>query len=98
MSLIINIYYTGENGNARNFANEIISSGIVDRIRKEEGNLKYEYFFPIDDPETVLLIDKWKNKEALDIHHKSEMMEEIAKLREKYHLKMKVEQYKEWES
>ena len=98
MSLIINIYYTGENGNARNFANEIISSGIVDRIRKEEGNLKYEYFFPIDDPETVLLIDKWKNKEALDIHHKSEMMEEIAKLREKYHLKMKVEKYKEWES
>ena len=98
MSLIINIYYTGENGNARNFANEIISSGIVDKIRKEEGNLKYEYFFPIDDPETVLLIDKWKNKEALDIHHKSEMMEEIAKLREKYHLKMKVEKYKEWES
>ena len=98
MSLIINIYYTGENGNARKFANEMISSGIVDRIRKEEGNLKYEYFFPIDDPETVLLIDKWKNKEALDIHHKSEMMEEIAKLREKYHLKMKVEKYKEWES
>ena len=98
MSLIINIYYTGENGNARKFANEMISSGIVGRIRKEEGNLKYEYFFPIDDPETVLLIDKWKNKEALDIHHKSEMMEEIAKLREKYHLKMKVEKYKEWES
>ena len=98
MSLIINIYYTGENGNARKFANEMISSGIVDRIRKEEGNLKYEYFFSIDDPKTVLLIDKWKNKEALDIHHKSEMMEEIAKLREKYHLKMKVEKYKEWES
>ena len=98
MSLIINIYYTGEKGNARKFANEMISSGIVGRIRKEEGNLKYEYFFPIDDPETVLLIDKWKNKEALDIHHKSEMMEEIAKLREKYHLKMKVEKYKEWES
>ena len=98
MSLIINIYYTGEKGNARKFANEMISSGIVGRIRKEEGNLKYEYFFPIDDPETVLLIDKWKNKEALDIHHKSEMMEEIAKLREKYQLKMKVEKYQEWEN
>ena len=35
MSLIINIYYTGENGNARKFANEMISSGIVNRIRKE---------------------------------------------------------------
>ena len=37
MSLIINIYYKGENGNARKFAEEMVSSGIVDRVRKEEG-------------------------------------------------------------
>ena len=98
MSLTINIYYTGENGSARKFADEMITKGIVDRIRKEEENLKYEYFFPIDDPETVLLIDKWQNEEALDIHHKSEMIKEIAELREKYNLKMRVEKYKEWES
>lgn len=98
MSLIINIYYNGENGNARKFANEMISSGIVDRVRSEEGNLRYEYFFPIDDSETVLLIDKWKDEEALDLHHKSEMMQEIAELRKKYNLKMKVEKYREWEN
>lgn len=98
MSLIINIYYNGKNGNARKFANEMISSGIVDRVRSEEGNLRYEYFFPIDDSETVLLIDKWKDEEALDLHHKSEMMQEIAELREKYNLKMKVEKYREWEN
>lgn len=96
--LIINIYYTGENGSAKDFVNEMISSGIVDRIRKEEGNLKYEYFFPLDDEETVLLIDKWKDEAALDIHHKSLMMEEISKLREKYNLKMKVEKYKAWDN
>ncbi len=95
MFLTINIYYTGENGSARKFIDEMITKGIVDRIRKEEGNLKYEYFFPVDDNETVLLIDKWKNEEALDIHHKSEMMKEIAKLREKYNLKMRVEKYKD---
>ncbi len=95
MSLIINIYYKGENGNARKFAEEMISSGIVDRVRKEEGNERYEYFFPMDDPETVMLIDRWKNKEALDIHHKSEMMKEIASLREKYKLSMKVEKFTE---
>ncbi len=52
----------------------------------------------MDDPETVLLIDKWKDEEALDIHHKSIMMKEIAELREKYELKMRVEKYKEWEN
>jgi quinol monooxygenase YgiN len=77
---------------------EMITKGIVDRIRKEEGNLRYEYFFPLDEPETVLLIDKWKDEESLDIHHKSEMMKEIAELRKKYNLKMKIEKYKEWEN
>ncbi len=98
MSLIINIYYTGENGNARCFVNEMFSQGIVDRIRKEEGNLSYEYFFPLNEPDTVLLIDKWKDEEALNVHHKSTMMKEIAELREKYQLKMQVEKYKEWDS
>ena len=45
MSLVINIYYTGEKDNAKKFVNEMISRGIVDRVRKEEGNQKYEYFF-----------------------------------------------------
>ena len=96
MSLIINIYYTGKNGSARKFVEEMVSSGIVDRVRAEEGNEKYEYFFPMEDNETVLLIDKWISEEALDLHHKSEMMKEIADLRNKYELKMKVEKYIEY--
>ena len=95
MSLTINIYYTGENGNAKKFAEEMVKTGVVDRVRAEKCNKKYEYFFPMDDPETVLLIDRWENKEALEEHHKSPMMKEIASLRDKYHLHMKVEQYKE---
>lgn len=95
MSLTINIYYTGENGNAKKFAEEMVSSGIVDRVRKEPGNEKYNYFFPMDDQETVLLIDRWESKDALDKHHKSQMMKEIADLRKKYHLSMRVEQFVE---
>lgn len=97
MSITINIYYTGDNGNAKKFVEEMIDRKIVERIRKEDGNEKYEYFYPLEDKETVLLIDKWKNQEALDFHHKSEMMQEIAELRKKYNLHMKVEKYKEEE-
>ena len=93
MSIVINIYYTGKNGDARKFAEEMTAKGIVDRVRAEDGNERYEYFFPMNDEETVLLIDSWKNQEALDYHHKSEMMQEIVELRNKYHLKMKVEKF-----
>ena len=71
-----------------------VSSDMRDvEIAAEEGNERYEYFFPMDDPETVLLIDRWKDQHALDIHHKSPMMAKIAALRDKYGLRLRVERY-----
>ena len=84
MSFTINIYYKGENGSARKFADEMISSGLVEEIRNKKGNLRYEYFEPLDDKETILLIDSWENQESLDMHHKSETMNKIIELRNKY--------------
>lgn len=95
MSLIVNIYYAGENGSAKQFAEEMVKSGIVDRVRSEEGNERYEYFFPMDNTEAVMLIDTWRDQAALDAHHKTPMMKEIATLHEKYHLRMRVEKYTE---
>ena len=93
MSLVMYLYYTGENGNARRFAEEMRSSGLVDRIRAEEGNLRYQYYFPMEEPETVLLIDSWQDQAALDRHHALPLMQEIAALREKYDLHMRAERY-----
>ena len=95
MSITVNIYYTGKDDNAKKFAEEMVSSGLVDAVRAEEGNERYEYLFPMDDLQTVLLIDRWRDQAALDIHHKTEMMQKIAALREKYHLKMRVERFVE---
>ena len=93
MAITINIRYTGENGNAKKFVKEMMESGTVDAIRKESGNLRYDYYRPLDDSETILLIDSWENQEALDIHHASPMMKTITDLREKYNLHMTVERY-----
>ena len=89
--ITVNLYYTGTNGSARAFAEEMVQTGVVTAIRAEDGNLRYEYFFPMDDPETVLLIDQWRDQEAIDVHHASPMMGQIAALREKYDLHLKVE-------
>ena len=74
--ITVNLYYKGINGNARAFVDEMESSGIADAIRAEEGNLRYEYFQPLKDPETVLLIDSWTDQKAIDLHHASPMMKQ----------------------
>ena len=93
MAITVNLRYSGVDGNARRFAEEMISSGTVDAIRAEEGNLRYEYYQSLDDPETILLIDSWTSQEAIDAHHATPMMATIASLREKYDLHMTVERY-----
>ena len=93
MAITVNLRYTGKNGNARKFAEEMTSSGTVESIRAEAGNLRYEYYISMEDPETVLLVDSWTDQKAIDIHHASPMMKTISELREKYDLHMTVERY-----
>ena len=93
MSFSMNLYYTGERGNAKAFAEEMISSKIVERIRRIDGCLRYEYFISLFDLETVLLIDAWRDQKALDEYHSSPLMAEVARLREKYDLHMNAERY-----
>ena len=96
MAITVNLRYTGKNGAAQAFAREMISSGTVEKIRAEKGNLRYEYYLPFgedDSRETILLIDSWENQQAIDLHHATPMMKTIAELREKYDLHMTIERF-----
>lgn len=89
----VHLYYTGKNGSARKFVEEMISSGTLEKIRAIEGNIQYEYFYSVDDPETVLLIDSWTGQDAINRHHSSPMMQTIIELREKYEITSRREFY-----
>lgn len=89
--LTINIYYRGKD--AVSFMNEMESSGIADAVRAEKGCLRYDYFIPVREENTVLLIDSWTSQDALNEHHNSDLMPKIAELREKYDVRMTVERY-----
>jgi len=91
--ITVNLRYTGTGGKARAFAEEMMSSGTVEKIRAEKGILRYEYYVSLEDPETVLLIDSWADQEAIDAHHASPMMAMIAALRDKHDLHMTVERF-----
>ena len=82
MAITVNLRYAGNNGVARRFAQEMTASGTVAAIRAEAGNLRHEYYLSLDDPETVLLIDQWRDQASIDAHHASPIMQTIAALRE----------------
>ena len=93
MAVTVNIYCKGKGPAAKRFARETIEIGTAAAIKAEDGNLRYDYFSPFEDEETVLLIDSWEDREAPDNHHASPMMNTILQLREKNDLHMRVERY-----
>lgn len=95
MTLTINILYKGKD--SKKFAKEMTEKGIVNRIRAQKGNIRYEYYQSLERDDEILLVDIWQSQEALDIHHQSPMMAEIMQLREKYDVKMEVHKYQEIE-
>ena len=95
MSFTMNLLYRGEGENARSFAHEALSSGLVAKIREFPGNLGYAYYEPLEDRGAVLLIDSWESQEALDAYHVSPLMGQIAALRAKYGLTVTARRYVE---
>ena len=91
--ITVHLYYTGQNGSAQAFGREMEEAGVADARRAEGGNRRYQYFQPLNDPETVLLIDSWRDQAAIDAHHASPMMARLASLREKYDLHMTAERF-----
>ncbi|XOW20349.1 antibiotic biosynthesis monooxygenase [Lactococcus cremoris] len=92
MTITVNILYQGDGNKAHLFA-DMISSGLVDKIRRK-WKFAFEFLLLLI-IQAILLIDEWENQEAIDLHHKSEMMAQIAELRKKYQLRLKVTRYQE---
>ena len=93
MSIALNVYYKGKNGTAKMFMEEMEKSGFADNIRNKAGNECYEYFMSIRDKETILLVDRWEDDDALHFHHNSDDMIKVAELKDKYDLEVKIERY-----
>ena len=92
--LTILLRYRGKGGSALLFSREMHESGLMEEIRIEEGNVRYEHYRSLEDPEVLLLlVDSWEPQEALDLHHASPIMGRIASLREKYDLVVDAERF-----
>lgn len=93
MAATVNLHYTGKNGSAHRFAGEPESSGTAESIRSVAGNLRREYFFPMNNHETAFPIGSLRDQAVIDARHVSLMMESITALREKNGLRLKAERH-----
>lgn len=66
--IVLNVINRCKPGLRNAFLERLRAEGIGAASRADEGNLKYDYYIPVDDDSDVLLVEKWQDADALKKH------------------------------
>lgn len=90
--IVLHVYYSGAEEALRTFVREM-ESGLQRDVKAEDGCEQYDYFLPVDGEPCVLLLERWRDAEALRRHMAQPRMEEIRAQKERLGLTTRVERY-----
>ena len=88
MNIYLNCIYTG--AGARAMVEELRSSGVQEAVWKEDGCLQYDYFLSAQREDQVVLLEKWRDEEALAVHMKAPNMDRIVAIKDKHGVETEV--------
>ena len=92
--ITLNVYYKFNSNEERQaFLNALYEGGIVDGSRSEDGNLRYDYFFPEKGDTEMLLIEQWRDEEALAAHNETPHFKKIPDIKAGFSVETRLERY-----
>lgn len=83
-NLILFVTYTTNPGMREAFIQEVLKSGILEKIRCESGCLGYEYYRSVSRADEILLVEKWESEEHQTLHLKQPHMEILASIKNRH--------------
>mgnify|MGYP000176188502 FL=1 len=82
--LTLYVAYTAKPGCRETFVRQIVMEGIADTIRREEGCIRYDYYFSAQDENELLLIERWESAAHQRVHMEQPHMARLREIKEKY--------------
>ena len=82
--IILHCTYTCKPGMAPAFVKALKDSGAQDKVRAEDGCLQYDYHLSCEVPDTVVLLEQWRDAAALEAHQRQPHMDTIRSLKADY--------------
>lgn len=80
----IYVVFKSKDGLREKFIQKIKEEGIVDAVRKEDGCIRYDYYFSEKDPNEILLIEAWESKAHQQIHIEQPHMARLREIKGDY--------------
>lgn len=91
--IVLNVTYKCKLSKRAEYLHAIHKEGIDVSSQAEEGCLKYEYYNSTTDDDELLLIEKWKDSEAIDVHKNTEHFKRLGELKAEYVIETTIEKF-----
>ncbi len=92
-NIILHVTYFCKENAAADFVNAVKESGVQSKVRAEDGCLQYDYHLSLEHPDAVVLLEKWRDSEALRCHMAQPHMETLKELKSRFVLDTSIERY-----
>ena len=91
--IVLNVTYKCKPDMRDEFLETIMTEGIDVASRAEAGNIKYDYYYPADGGNELLLVEKWRDADALQEHGQQAHFKRLGQLKSDYVLETLIEKY-----
>ena len=91
--LVINVIFKIKNGSREDFLKIVREEGIDVASRNEEGNYRYDFFFSMEDPEDIFLLEFWKDQDAHSFHRTLPHYARLDEIKEEFGVEADVRKY-----
>lgn len=91
--IVLNVTYKCKPGMRGEFLQKISVEGIDFASRQEEGNIKYDYYLAAADEDELVLIEKWKDAEAIAVHGGQAHYARLGELKKEFVEKTDIERF-----
>ena len=92
-NVILHVYYRCKSGMAQDFVRALKNSGAQELVRAEDGCMQYDYHLSLEAEDTVVLLEKWRDSDALAAHMQQPHMAQIRALKEQFALDAAIERF-----
>ena len=96
--IVLNVTYLCKPDQRDEFLKMIIREGIDEACRGEDGNYKYDYYLPAAGGDELLLVEKWRDAEALARHGKEPHLARLKELKAEYVTDTRIDRFETQES
>ena len=82
--IILLVTYTAKPGKRQEYLHELTDTGILQKVREENGCLGYDFYESAEQEDTLLLVEEWQDADSQKLHLEQPHMKKAMAIKEKY--------------